>query len=107
MSERAAALFLRWTYCAFIAWSSVQTFLQARGGHSPHALILSVAELAAIAAFLVPAFDLAACTVLLIVYAIAAALTLAQGEMPLRFFYFAMTAVYLVVRQRSTLSANA
>lgn len=107
MSEARAEKFLRWSYCAFIAWSSLQTFLQARGDHDPHALILSGVELIAIAAFLVPALDLVACTLLLIVYAIAFALTLGQGEVPLRFIYFAMTAVYLAIRQRSTVSTNA
>lgn len=97
MSEVWGLRGLRWSYCAFIAWASVQTFLNARTAHDVHALILSSVEVAAIVAFLFVPLEVAACAVLLAVYAIATALTLAEhGDMPLRFVYFAMTAVYIV-----------
>jgi hypothetical protein len=92
---------LRWSYCAFIAWSSLQTLLAAQAGlhiwasHATHALLLSSVELLAIAAFLVDRWALYAGVVLTVVFAIAAVLTVLEGQMPLRFLYFAATAIYL------------
>jgi hypothetical protein len=101
MSEVWALRLLRWSYCAFIASASLQTFLQARGDRDVHALILSSVEIAAIAAFLFAPLEVIACGVLLIVYAIAAALTVAVNHgLPLRFAYFAMTAIYIVIASR-------
>jgi hypothetical protein len=101
MSEVWALRVLRWSYCAFIASASLQTFLQARGDRDVHALILSSVEIAAIAAFLFVPLEVIACGVLLIVYAIAATLTAAMHhDIPLRFVYFATTAVYIVIASR-------
>jgi hypothetical protein len=92
---------LRWSYCAFIAWSSLQTLLAAQAalhisaGHAAHALLLSGVELLAIAAFLVDRWARSAGIVLTAVFAIAAILTALEGQMPLRFLYFAATAIYL------------
>ena len=102
MNQTWALRGLRWSYCAFIAWASLQTFLAARADHDVHALILSSVEIAAIAAFLFAPLEAVACGVLLIVYAIASVLTLAaHHDMPLRFVYFAMTAVYIVIATRN------
>lgn len=107
MSEVWALRGLRWSYCAFIAWASLQTFAQARGDRDVHALILSSVEIIAIAAFLFAPLEVIACGVLLIVYAIASALTVtAHHDIPLRFVYFAMTAVYLVIASRSGVNSS-
>lgn len=92
---------LRRSYCAFIAWASLQTFAQARQEHDPHALALASVEIVAVAAFLFAPLEIVACAVLLAVYAVAAMLTVAAHGMPLRFVYFAMTAVYIVIVARS------
>jgi hypothetical protein len=92
---------LRWSYCAFIAWSSARTFIQARAGHDAHALVLASLEMLAIAAFVFRRTQAAACYALLTIYAIAAMLTLAEGGVPLRFVYFAMTAVSIVALDRA------
>lgn len=106
MSQTWALRGLRWSYCAFIAWASVQTFRGARGSDL-HAQILSVVEIAAIVAFLFAPLEVAACVVLLAVYATAAVLTLAtHNEVPLRFIYFAMTAIYIVIASRGRLISS-
>ncbi|HEY8949162.1 MAG TPA: hypothetical protein VIM56_09795 [Rhizomicrobium sp.] len=93
---------LRWSYCAFIAWTTLQTLLAAREGGDVHALILSGVELAASAAFLLPSLEVIACAVLLAVYVIAAGLTVTvHHEVPLRFAYFAMTAICVVAVTRA------
>jgi hypothetical protein len=109
VSETWALRLLRWSYCAFIAWASVRTFVEARAEHDFHPLVLSGVEIAAIAAFLFTPLETIACAVLLVVYAIAAVLTMAAHEdLPLRFVYFAMTAVYIVIAgQRRTVATNA
>jgi len=108
MNQAWALRGLRWSYCAFIAWASLQTFLQSRLERDFHALILSSVEIAAIAAFLFAPLEIIACVVLLVVYAIAAALTLAaHHDMPLRFVYFAMTAIYIVTVGRKPISSPA
>ena len=92
---------LRWSFCAYIAWSSLQTFAGARTGHDLHALLLSGAELLAIAAFLFEWSALPACIALVAIFAIAAVLTALEGQTPLRFLYFAATAVHIGLTQRA------
>jgi uncharacterized membrane protein YphA (DoxX/SURF4 family) len=88
---------LRWSYAAFIAQASAVTFFAP--GHSGHAgivvRILAASEFLAAAAFALGVTDRAACTVLLVVYTIATALSVADAEWPLRFFYYAATAVLI------------
>ena len=103
MSARWALRGLRWSYCAFIAWASAQTFFHA--GHDPHALVLSVVELAAIAAFLFKRTETIACYILLIVFGLAALLTAMDGEVPLRFAYYAMTAIGILTQDQAPQSA--
>lgn len=109
MSESWALRLLRWSYCAFIACASVRTFVEARAGHDLHAFVLSGVEITAIAAFLFAPLETIACAVLLVVYAIAVVLTLvAHQDLPLRFVYFATTAVYILIAdQRRTVATNA
>jgi predicted metal-binding membrane protein len=91
---------LRWSYCAFIAWASAQTFLSALGAHDLHAKLLSGVEMAAITALLFPPIELVAAAVLLIVYAIASVLTVLSGEPPVRFVFYGVTALYIVWASR-------
>lgn len=92
---------LRWSFCAYIAWSSLQTFASARTGHDAHALVLSGAELIAVTAFLFDRTALAAGVALVAIFAIAAALTTLEGQVPLRFLYFGATAVYIALARRA------
>lgn len=92
---------LRWSYGAFIAWSSLQTFLTARAGHDIVPLVLSSVELVAIAAFLSRRLEFPACVVLTGVYVVAAVLTALAGQMPIRFAYYTATAICIVVVGRS------
>jgi len=98
MTHAWALRLLRWSYCAFIAWASAQTFLA--GGHEAHAKILAGVEIGAIAAFLFPMLEIGAGAVLLIVYAIASVITVLQGEPPIRFAYYAATALYILWASR-------
>ncbi len=88
---------LRWSYAAFIAQASAVTFFAP--GHSGHAgiivRIIAGSEFLAAATFASGVADRAACTVLLVIYAVATALSVADAEWPLRFFYYASTAVLI------------
>lgn len=92
---------LRWSYCAFIAWAGLQTFLSAHLEHDLHALLLSSVELLAIAAFLFESIEWPAAVTLIAVYTIAAIATTFAGQMPIRFVYFAVTAFYIVYARRA------
>jgi uncharacterized membrane protein YphA (DoxX/SURF4 family) len=93
---------LRWSYAAFIAQASVATFFAP--GHSGHAglvvHILAGSEFLAAAVFSLGIADRAACAVLLVVYAIATVLSVADAEWPLRFFYYAATALLVTQAAR-------
>lgn len=91
---------LRWSYCAFIAWASWQTFQSAHSGHEHHAFILSGIELIAIIAFLFERFELPAAIVLIGVYTSATVITTLEGQVPIRFIFFAVTAFYIVYSRR-------
>ena len=104
MTAGGPALALRWTFCAFIVWASAEAFLDVwRGPGETHAghlgahgqLILSVVELGAAIALLAPPLAKAAAATLCVVFAIAGVVTLAAGEAPLRFVYYAATAAFL------------
>ena len=100
MSDAWALRLLRWSYCAFIAWASAQVFLAGSGAHELHARLLAGAEVAAITAFLIPPLEIGAAAVLMIVYAVASVITLMQGQPPIRFVYYAATALYIVWASR-------
>jgi hypothetical protein len=92
---------LRWSYCAFIVWASLQTFLSAQSAHDLHALVLSGGELLAIVAFLFEGIEIHAAIALIVIYTVAAIATTFAGHMPIRFVYFAVTAFYIVYARRS------
>jgi hypothetical protein len=91
---------LHWSYCAFIAWASLQTLHDASSDHDVHALLLSSAELIAIVAFLFDRLAALACAALCVVFAVATVITTLEGQVPLRFLYFAATAIYIMMAQR-------
>ncbi|GEM_PF-2226700 len=97
---------LRWSYAAYIASASVQTFFGAwagRGhGHDTHiVLAISGVEIAGIGCFLFEKAEIVGVVLLLAVYALAGLLSIAHGEVPLRFVYYAATASYLVLAGRT------
>jgi uncharacterized membrane protein YphA (DoxX/SURF4 family) len=91
---------LQWCFCAFIAWASVGTLLDAWPERDLHAILLSGFELIAVVAFLFDRLAMPACAVLCMVFAVAAIITALAGHVPLRFLYFAATAIYIVVARR-------
>lgn len=101
---------LRWAYVAFIsAASGVAIAKGLHGtGEAKHAafvvLALAIPELLAALSLLVERIEVAACGVLLLVYAAASVLSLVSGDFlaPLRFVYFAVTAVYIVYQNRAS-----
>jgi len=104
MSGALGLRLLRLSYCAYIAWASLRTLFEANVHRDVPALVLSAVELAAIAAFLFACLEMVACAVLLAVYAVAAAMTLvAQQDLPFRFIYFAMTAIYIATAGRKSI----
>ena len=100
MTHAWALRLLRWSYCAFIAWASAQVFVAGAGEHEAHAKALAGVEIAAIFVFLFPPLQIGAGAVLLIVYAIASVITVLQGEPPIRFAYYAATALYILWASR-------
>lgn len=99
---------LRWSYAAFIMASSAVTAHAALlGGSEAHhggsfVLALATIEFVAAIAFLAERIEIAACAVLLAVFAVAAVLSITVGDYlaPLRFLYFGATAVLIVVSGR-------
>jgi hypothetical protein len=95
---------LRWSFCAFIVFAGAQTFTAALGGRGGvHHLALSGVEIAAVLALLIPRLAVAASLVLCAVFAIAAVLTFADGEAPMRFAYYGATAILLGVAREGSL----
>lgn len=102
-AEPIALQGLRWSYVLFILYASAKTFAEgwsAHGaeGHSHTGLglmLLAGSEILAALALLIGPFVRAAAIALLVIYAIATALSLAAGDFPLRFLYYAATALYL------------
>lgn len=108
VKPKTALLAFRLVYVAFIVSASATTLLSAGGAqHAAHVAILAGVEIAAALGFLLPATEVAACGVLLVVYAIATALSLAMGEWTLRFLYYAATAVFIVSLSRARAGRSA
>ena len=97
MKPKWSFLALRWSYAIFIAYASVQTFVQAHGDehHGWFVPALAAVEfLAATALFIEPLVAFAA-VLLVVVYGVAAVLTISEGELPLRFVFYTATAVFI------------
>ena len=107
---------LRWTYVAFIAAASAMAIRSAHAGagegHHPagFVLFLAVPELIAAVALLVRPVERFACAVLVAVYVAAGVVSATSGDIvaPLRFLYYAATAIVIVAagRDRSTGAAG-
>jgi hypothetical protein len=105
----------RWTlsfravFVLFIVWASGVTVLDthalsAHAGHSPLFLAaLGTAEIGGALLFLVRSTQLAGLALLLVVFALAALTATLLGENPLRFFYYAATALFILAVDRSTM----
>ena len=107
MSSAEALRAFRWTYVAFIVSASTETVPQPpHDRSSAHAHLaaavplLALTEIAAALLLLSERAEILACVLLLSVYAAAAAISLAQGVVPLRFVYYAASACYIVVAHR-------
>ena len=98
---------LRWSYALFIAYASAQSFLAAlgTGHHGGHVLVLSAVEFLAALALLVERLIVPATAVLVVVFTVAAVLTGLAGELPLRFVYYAATAIVLAQPRAHGLTA--
>jgi hypothetical protein len=89
-----------WTYAWFLVVASAQTAagaLHGRGQHDsvPVAALAGVEILAALL-FLIPKARATATAALLAIFAIAAVLTSLSGDLPIRFAYYAATALIIV-----------
>jgi hypothetical protein len=105
----------RWTlafraiFVLFIIWASGVTVLEAHAhsvhaGHSPLTLAaLGTAEICGALLFLLRRTQLAGLAVLLAVFALAAGMSVLLGDNPLRFFYYAATAMFIHAVDRSTM----
>ncbi|HLY56986.1 MAG TPA: hypothetical protein VKS60_15585 [Stellaceae bacterium] len=99
---------LRWTYVAFIAGASAMAIRSAHAGtgeghHSARfVLFLAVPELIAALSLLVRPVERIACAVLVAIYVVAGAVSAASGDIvaPLRFLYYAATAIFIVTAGR-------
>ncbi|HEX4736453.1 MAG TPA: hypothetical protein VH331_02720 [Allosphingosinicella sp.] len=102
MSPQRTLFGFRLVYVLFIAVASAQTALagwrgESEGGHAPvHLIVLGSVEIVGAILFLWRKTQLAGTVILLVVYALATLLTLAEGGNPLRFLYFAATALFIL-----------
>jgi hypothetical protein len=94
---------LRWSYCAFIAYASaVAIYHPGLDGHTGLAIrVLAAVEVFAALIFATGLFDLVACATLLLLFLIVGLIAIAHGEAPLRFLYYAATAVLVTQAERS------
>jgi hypothetical protein len=108
---RHALRALCWSYCAFIAAASIAAVQSALHGYmegrrGPRMILaLAVTETIAAIAFAIEPVEVIACAVLLLVYCIAGVVSAVSGDWLaiLRFIFYAVTAVYIVLATRSTL----
>jgi hypothetical protein len=116
MMDRSVALRgFRYVYVAYIVYASAKTLVFALGAmhglplmfHLPVFLMgLASLEIAAALLFLAERHEVTACAALLAIYAVASAITVAQGEVPAHLVFYAATALFIVVSRRGTVSAQ-
>jgi len=111
-SSGQGASLKHWTFAfraifvLFILWASATTIVAtsrpaAHDGHSPHVLIvLAIGEVLGALLFLVAAAQVVGLVLLLFIFAIAAVEATLFGENPLRFLYFAATALFIYAVDR-------
>jgi hypothetical protein len=105
---------LRWSYCAFIALASLVAAQSAlaghgEGAHGGHAIFaLAVTEASAAVALLIEPLELIACATLLLVFSVAAVVSIASSEWlaVLRFIFYGATATHIVLASRTTKGAG-
>jgi ABC-type uncharacterized transport system permease subunit len=99
MTARQTLLGYRCLFLLFILVASAQTLIEGlhqTGIDAFHLIVLASAEIVGALLFLIrPSQNLGA-VVLLLVFAAAAAMTVAQGGNPLRFVYFAGTVLFIL-----------
>ena len=110
MSPRWTLRGLRWSYCAFITAASSIAMHSAMLGHGEGShgalMILALAATETIAALALllelEPVELIACAVLLVVYAIAAVISILSADWlaVLRFIFYGVTATYIVITHR-------
>jgi hypothetical protein len=113
MSPRWTLRCLRWSYCALIAAASITAAESALHGHGEglhgaHMILaLAVTETIAVIALAIELVELLACTVLLLVYSVAAVVSVlsADWEAVLSYIFYAVTATYIVLASRTNKSS--
>lgn len=101
LSLGVSAAAFRILYVAFIVTASLQTLASAlapSAGPHEHSLLsaLALTEIAAALLFAFRATEYAGCVLLLIVFAIVQILAITQGELTLRFVFYAGTALFVL-----------
>jgi hypothetical protein len=105
-NDPGALRIFRLIYVVFILSASAQTLIGAPHGDE-HAVILAAVEIVAALLFLRRDCEIAACAVLLVIYAIATGLSAVYGDWSLRFIYYGATAVFITYLSRRLQSDNA
>lgn len=89
-----------WIYVLFLVAASAQTAIGALDGHGLHGgapiVAFACVEILAALLFLVPVTRIAALVVLLAIFVVAAILSSLSGDLPIRFAYYAATALFIV-----------
>ncbi|MGD0141890.1 MAG: hypothetical protein ABSC92_01885 [Rhizomicrobium sp.] len=106
-SMPVALVIFRLIYVAFIVTASVTTLLSEKApglpafAGIPTLTILASAEILAAILFLFRWSEVWACAALLVVYAIATAISVIAGDWTLRFLYYGATAVFIALAARA------
>ena len=94
----------RLVFVAFLLWASARTMADAHLGSSGHSglalALLAGIEILAALLFLLRRTQLLGLALLIPVFAAATLMALQVGEMPVRYFYYAMTALFIVAVDR-------
>ena len=108
MSTSLALLVFRIVFVGFIVFASARAIFSAgaiaNGAHlaSSHVFALASAEIVAALALLWRRTERVAAAALVLVFATGAALDARAGDIPLRYAYYAATALFIVFQSRSS-----
>jgi hypothetical protein len=105
---------LRWSYCVFIAAASITAAASTLHGlhegslHPQMILALAGTEAVAAVALAIEPIEVIACAVLLVVYLIAAVVSVFSADLTgvLRFIFYAAAATYIVLASRTNKVAS-